>query len=259
MRITSEKVHRRVTDETAHEFRRRSVVDQHRLGDLDDAALAHDSDAVAQTQRLHLVVRDVDGSCVHLADQFFQLGAELESQQRIQIGKRLVHQQHRRLHDNCACHRHPLALTPGELRGIAQEVRLQLQQSCRALDSAANFLGRPFLHAKAKGDVFEHGQVWEDRVALKHHRDSPLARRKLRDVPIADDDPPGIRVFETSKHAQQRGLAAATRPEQDHELSVGHRERDVGHRGGFATRVRLRDAFDADLAHLTILPHILNR
>ena len=130
------EIHRRTADEAADELASPAVVDDHRLGDLDDLALAHDRDAVAQAERLDLVVGDVDRRRLDVADQLLQLGPELQPQQRVEVGQRLVHQQHRRLHDDRPRHRHALALAAAEsCAGVAPEVRLELQQAGRALDA----------------------------------------------------------------------------------------------------------------------------
>ena len=64
----------------------REIVDRHRRVHLQDVPAAHDGDAVAETERFDLVVRHVDGRGLNILDQLFQFGAELESQQRVQIG-----------------------------------------------------------------------------------------------------------------------------------------------------------------------------
>ena len=54
------EVHRRGADESRDEEIVRRVIEALRHVDLDDPAVAHDGDAVAERHRLRLVVRDVD-------------------------------------------------------------------------------------------------------------------------------------------------------------------------------------------------------
>ena len=85
-------------------------------------------DAVAERHRLGLVVRDVDGGDAEPRLQLGDVGAHLHAQLRVEVGERLVHQEHARLADDRAAHRHALALAAGQLPGLALEERRQLEQ-----------------------------------------------------------------------------------------------------------------------------------
>ena len=99
----------------------------------------------------------------------------------------------------------------------------------------------------------------EDRVALENHGEAALARRQISHVAVANEDAAVVRIFETSQHAQEGGLAAAARAEQDHELAVADVQTHVAHGRRLAAGIRLGNALDADRAHRTTLPHMLNR
>jgi len=86
----------------------------------------------------------------------FELGTHLQPQQRVQIRERLVHEQHWRLDRERARHRDALALPARELRGIALEIALDVQQLRRALHSALDALAIGALCAQAERDVLEH-------------------------------------------------------------------------------------------------------
>ena len=93
-----------------------------------------------------------------------------------------------------------------------------------ALRAAA---ARRGLHAQAEGDVLEHRHVPEQRVVLEHEADLALARVRRRSRPRrANRTLPASGVFEARDDAQQRGLAAARRPEQRDQLA----RRDVERR-----------------------------
>jgi len=49
------------------------------------------------------------------------LGAELDSQLCVKVGKRFIHQEHARISNNGAAHRHPLALPTGELARLTSK------------------------------------------------------------------------------------------------------------------------------------------
>ena len=69
-------------------------------------------------------------------------------------------------------------------------------------------------------NVLAHGQMRENRVALKHHADIALMGRKLVDDLIAKGNRARLNAVKTCDHAQQRRLAAAARAEQRKKLAV---------------------------------------
>ena len=78
-----------------------------------------------------------------------------------------------------------------------------------------------------EGHVLEHRHVRVERVGLEHHGDAALGRRQSVDALAADADLAGGDVLEPGDQAQQRGLAAAGRPDEDDELAVGDVEVDA--------------------------------
>ena len=54
-----------------------------------------------------------------------------------------------------------------------------------------------------------------------------MTGRQIRDVAVADADGAAVDALEARETAEQRRLAAALRPEQDHELAVADEEIDV--------------------------------
>ena len=66
-----------------------------------------------------------------------------------------------------------------------------------------------------------------ERIGLEHHREAALGRRHVDDVRAVDQDLPAGDVLEPGDQAQQRGLAAAGRADEDDELAVLDLEVDV--------------------------------
>ena len=72
-------------------------------------------------------MRDVDGGRSEAISQSSQLRPHLHAQLGVQVGQRLVHQERlRRAHDRAA-HRHALALATGQVRRLALEMVLQVE------------------------------------------------------------------------------------------------------------------------------------
>ena len=124
-----DEVHGRDADEAADEAGRGRGVDLERRADLVDLAAIHHGDAVGEAHGLGLVVRHVDRRGAGLAQHRLQLRAHLEPQQRVEIGERLVHEQHGGLDGERARHRHALALAARELGRIAVEIALDMEQA----------------------------------------------------------------------------------------------------------------------------------
>ena len=211
----------------------------------------HHRDPVAEAERLHLVVGHVDGGGLQLGDQLLELRPEGEPQQRVQVGQRLVHQQHGRLHHDRPGDRDPLALPAGQLRRVAVQQLAQLDQGGGPLHPLAHGGPVELPHPQAEGDVVEHLEVGEDRVALEHHGQVPLAWRQVGHVGVADPDPATVGILQAGQQAQQRRLAAAARTEQHHELAVLDVELDVVDGHGLVEH--LAHALEVDLGHGCVL------
>ena len=80
---------------------------------------------------------------------------------------------------------------------------------------------------EAVGHVPADREIGEDGVVLEHHAGVAAMRRQRVDALAAETDLAGGEVGEAGDRAQQRGLAAARRPEQRKELAVLDLERHV--------------------------------
>ena len=94
---------------------------------LQQLAVAHDADAVAEHDGLGLVVRDIERGHAGLLDDAAQVVAQPQAQLGVEVGQRLVEQQQLRLVDEAARQRHALHL-PARQRhhrpvGIVRQAR----------------------------------------------------------------------------------------------------------------------------------------
>ena len=118
------------------------LVDRARRRDLLDPAGAHHGDAVGDRQRLLLVVRHVDDRDAEQLLQAADLAAHLDAQLGVEIGERLVEQQHMRLDHDGARDRDALQLAAGQLVRPALAVAVELHELQRALDPLADLIAR---------------------------------------------------------------------------------------------------------------------
>src|SRR6267378_4036348 len=184
-----EKIHRRRSDEARDKLVRRFVVELQGRADLLDAARIHDHDLVRHGHRLDLVVSHVDRRRLQSLVQRLDLGAHRYPELRVEVGKRLIEQEHLGLPYDRAPHRDALALATRELAGVAPQVLHQPEDHRRLLDPHARLLARFAGELQAEGHVVVHAHVRVERVVLEHHRDVPLLRRDAVDDALADRDP----------------------------------------------------------------------
>ena len=122
---------RAAPDEAGDEAVGRALVKVALAADLADFAVRHHHEPVRDGQRLLLVVRHHDGGEAELALQLADLDAHLLAQLGVEIGERLVEQQHVGPDRERARERDALLLPAGEL---ARQAR---RQSLRAAPGAA--------------------------------------------------------------------------------------------------------------------------
>src|SRR5665648_515882 len=244
-----QEIHRRRADEATDKGVGGVVIHLERSSQLDDLTRAHDGDAISEGQRLDLVMRDVHRCRADALDNLLQLGPEAEPQQRIQVGQRLVHEQHVRIDHDRPGDRDPLTLPTGQLGREAVEVWGHLQQvrgpRYLLLDLGLGHLA----HGQPKTDVGPDLAVREHGIRLEDHRHVALVRREVGDLAVPDRDGAGVGKVKPGNHPEQGGLAAARRAQQHHELALFHPKRYVVGRSLGPPRVGLDQVLQVDLSH----------
>src|SRR5262249_51910601 len=236
-----------IADEGRDETVNRAAIDLVRVAELADAAFRDHGNPVRQAQRLALVVRDEDGRHAELALNFLELDLHRGAQVPIERGEWLVEQQHLGTNDESARERHALLLTARELAGFAIFQARKLDERERVGDPAHYLrLGDP-AHAQAVADIRRHVHVGEQRVVLEHDADLAPIRRDIRDPLAVDGDLAAVRHQKAGDEVEQRGLAAAGRPEQRYQLAATHQQRDVIERGNLAETFGYLFELDRDI------------
>src|SRR6185437_8827442 len=140
LQLALEEIHRRRADEARDELVVRPVVQLERRTDLLDNAVMHHHDLVGHGHGLDLVMGDIDRGGLEPLMQFLDFGAHRHPQLGIEVGQRLVEQEHLRIAHDGAPHRDALALAAGQLPGIAVEQRRQVQNLGGALDARGDLV-----------------------------------------------------------------------------------------------------------------------
>ena len=164
---------------------------------------------------------DVDHRRLQLRLQARHLGPHLHPQLRVEVGERLVHQEDLGVADDRPPHRHPLALAAGEVGGAAVEVLGEVEGRGRLLDLLVDLGLVDLGQLQREAHVLAHGHVRVERVVLEDHGDVAVLGRAVVDHVAADLQLAAGDVLEPGDHPQRRRLAAARRPDEDHELAVG--------------------------------------
>ena len=95
----------------------------------------HHDHALRQRHRLDLVVGDEQRRDAQLAVQLLDLDAGLRAQLGVQVGQRLVEQEHLGLAHDGPAHGHALALAAGQLARLAVQQVAQLQDARGLVDA----------------------------------------------------------------------------------------------------------------------------
>jgi hypothetical protein len=140
----------------------------------------------------------------------------------------------------------------GELARLALEIGCEVECCGRGLDLAVDLVLGQAGHLQAKADIAAHAHVRIERVGLEHHGQAALGRRHVDDVLAVDQDLAARDVLEPRDQPQQRGLAAAGRPDEHHEgavldVEIGALD-DVHGAEGFL------DVLERDLTHVPDSP-----
>ena len=208
---------------------------------------------VGERHRLDLVVGDVDHGRARVAVQGRDLDTGLDPQRRVEVGERLVEQEHLRVAHDRAADGDALALAARELARLAVEQVRDPEPLGRLPDARVDVVPRLARELEPERHVVVGAHMRVERVGLEHHRDAALLRGEVVHHDVVDQDLAGIRVLEARDEAQQGRLPAARRADEDDELARPDRQVDAADHGrapeGF------RQPAQHDPAHPAHLPH----
>ena len=179
------------------------------------------------------------------------LAPHLHAQLGIEVGERLVEEEHRRLADDRPAEGDALLLAARELPRPMLEQRLDAQDPGGFPDARGDLGAGDAPQLETERHVLEDGHVRVQRVVLEHHGDVAVAGGDVVDHAVADAQLPGRDRFEPRHHAQGRALAAAGGPDENDELAVFHRQVQIrdGDAGAARVLVYFADAAECYARH----------
>ncbi len=176
--------------------------------------------AVGQRHRLYLIMGDKDGGGLQPVLQLADIDPHLTAQLCVQIAKRFVHQEHRRIAHDRAPHGNPLTLT------ARQGPWPPVQQILDAQNGGGLFrrvlalgLADP-AQFQAKADVFRNRHMRVKRVVLEHHRNVAVLGRHVIDLGVANEKVAAGWGFKTGDHPQQGRFPAPRRADEHHQFAI---------------------------------------
>jgi len=152
-----------------------------------------------------------------------QLGdfqAHLDAKRGVEIRQGLVEQKCLRLAHDGPPDRDALALSAGKFARLSIKIGRQVQRCGGRFHLAVDLRARQPGHLQAERDVAADAHMRIERVRLEHHRQAALCRRHVHDISAVDQDLSAGDVLKSGDQAQQRGLAATGRPDENHEGTV---------------------------------------
>ncbi len=221
------KVDGRIADEVGDEQVVRTVVDRKRSIVLLQEAVLDQADLGGQGHGFHLVMRDVDKCAAGRQVQTLKFGSHLQTKLRIQVRKRLVHENDLRFGRQCTGDSDTLLLSAGKFRRVALHEGLDLDERGNFLHALFDLLFGVGLHVlQTEGDVLIHRHVRPQCVVLEQEADLSLVGRDVdallavEDDLVADLDTAAGRRLKACDHTKRRGLAASGRSKKRDEGAV---------------------------------------
>ena len=167
---------------------------------------------------------DEDGGDAGLALDAPQLLPGLEPEPGIQVGKRLVQQQHPGHFYESPGDGHPLLLPAGHLAGLPVQERVNLDKLCRLRRPADHLLfAGPVLALQVfqgEQDVLQHGHVGIQGVVLEHQPHAPVFRGQMGHVLAPKENLPGGGGLQAANHVKRGAFAAPGGAQKPHQLAI---------------------------------------
>ena len=208
--------------------------DLFRPADLDDPAVAHDRDPVADADRFVEVVGDEHRRLFHDAGKLDELVLQLPPDQRVERTERLVHQQDLGIGGQRPRQADALLHAAGQFVGEFVAPAAELDHLKGALGDFRAFVLAGAADFQRQGYVVQNRAVRHQGEVLEHHGNVfvAVAPQGLvlhrEDILAVDQDAAGGRLEQPVDMADERGLAAAGQAHDAEDFAARDRQGDVG-------------------------------
>ena len=124
--------------------------------------------------------------------EVLDLGAHPGAERGVEVAERLVEKEDERLLDQRPPERDALLLAARQLGRLAVQQVPDVEHLGHGGDPRVDLRRGPLAQLEREADVLEDGHVRVEGVVLEHHRHPPLVGRHPGDVPVAEEDRPGV-------------------------------------------------------------------
>jgi hypothetical protein len=159
--------------------------------------------------------------------EFLEFHAHTCAQLRIQIAQRFVQKKNAGSAHQGPAHGNPLSLTPGEFFRLPLQQRRNAQESGRFSDSRFDAVFPDAAHAKGETQIFGHGHVRVEGIALKDHGHITVPGRFSVDGAAVYAHRSFILRHESRNDLEQCAFSTSRRPQKDAEFAAFHRKIDI--------------------------------
>ena len=146
--------------------------------------------------------------------------AHLDAQLGVQVRERFIEEEYLWLAHDRPPDCHALALSAGELAGLAVQQFGDAQRVGGFLHAALDLVSGHLAQLQPKGHVVEDGKMRIEGVGLKDHRDIAVFRRHIVDHAVGDHDLAFGDLLQPGQTPQSGCLAAAGRADEHEEFLV---------------------------------------
>ncbi len=234
------------TDEAGNKWALRLFVERFRRGDLLNPTAAKDSHPVRQHHRLLLVVGHVDDRDPQATLDAPDFILHFLTQTAIKGAERFVHQHQARFKHQRPGNGHALLLAAGQLAGTPLLKSFQADKLQHAPDALPALLRVNSAYLQRKRQIAADRHVRKQRVVLKDHADTPLARRQVVHRATVDADGARCGRLKAGQHHQAGGFARPGGAEQGQKLPFAHAQIEITHNLDSAV-VALAHALECDV------------
>ena len=215
-----QEVHLRRSDEAGDEQVARLIVKVLRGIDLLYNAVLHNDDSGTKGHSLGLVMGNVDDRSAQSLMQLGDLGSHLNTELRIQVGQRLIHQEDLRVTDDGTAHGNTLSLTAGQSLRLTVKELLQVKDLGSFADHLVDLILRGLSQLQGECHVIINGHMRIQSVALEYHGDISVLGLHIVDDPVPDLQRTAGNFFQTCDHTQRGRFSASGGSDENDEFLV---------------------------------------
>ena len=151
------------------------IIKLHWFSNLLDHALFHD-DTICHCHCLNLIMCNINCSCSHLTMKSADLCSHTDTEFRIQVGKRLIHQEYFLIFYDGTTKCNPLSLSTGKILRFSVTKFLQSQNINRPVYFFLDLICRHFHILQTISDIFLYCHMRVQCVVLEYHCNTSVSR-----------------------------------------------------------------------------------